>query len=103
MTTKKEIRETLNTLNNGDLHIECPNCADDVRLDETGLFHLDNFSPEALVAYNFKLAGQKQRRANLRERKIEIPKSSEIGAKATNLGFLLERLALLLLKWKEKF
>ena len=93
MPSKKEIRETLNTLNNGNFHIECPNCHDETSLNSAGLFHLDNFSPEALEIYKEMLASQKARRAQLRSEKIDIPKSSEIGAKATNLGFILERLA----------
>ena len=30
MATKKEIRETLETLNKGKLHIECPSCFEEI-------------------------------------------------------------------------
>ena len=93
MATKKEINDTLDALNNGKFHIECPHCDDEVKLSEAGLFHLDNFTPEAQGVYKQMLEDQKERRAKLKEKKTNIPIKSEVGAKAINLGFLLERLA----------
>ena len=93
MPTKKEIKETLDALNNGQFHIECPSCDEEIKLSEAGLFHLDNFTPESLDIYKRMVAEQKERRASLKERKLNIPIKSEVGAKAINLGFLLERLA----------
>jgi predicted Holliday junction resolvase-like endonuclease len=93
MATNKEIRDTLDALNNGNFHIECTSCQEEIKLSEAGLFHLDNFTPESHDVYKSMLVEQKKRRASLKERKLSIPKKSEVGAKATNLGFLLERLA----------
>ena len=93
MVTKKEIKDTLDALNNGKFHIECPSCAEEIKLSEAGLFHLDNFTPESLDIYKRMVVEQKERRASLKERKLNIPIKSEVGAKAINLGFLLERLA----------
>ena len=94
MPAKKiEIKETLDALNNGKFHIECPHCDEEVKLSEAGLFHLDNFTPEAQGVYKQMLEDQKERRAKLKEKKANIPIKSEVGAKAINLGFLLERLA----------
>jgi predicted Holliday junction resolvase-like endonuclease len=93
MATKKEINEILDALNNGKFHVECPCCEEEVKLSETGLFHLDNFTPQSLDIYKSMVEQQKERRADLKERKLNIPKKSEVGAKAVNLGFLLERLA----------
>ena len=93
MPTKKEIRDTLDALNNGKFHIECPSCAEEIKLSEAGLFHLDNFTPESFDIYKRMVVEQKERRASLKERKLNIPIKSEVGAKAINLGFLLERLA----------
>ena len=93
MPTKKEINDTLDALNNGKFHIECPSCAEEVKLSEAGLFHLDNFTSEAQDVYKQMLEDQKERRAKLKERKLSIPLKSEVSAKAINLGFLLERLA----------
>ena len=44
MATKTDIRKTLAELNNGKFHVECPNCDNEVKLSETGLFHLDDFT-----------------------------------------------------------
>ena len=93
MATKKEINDTLDALNNGKFHIECPSCTEEIKLSKSGLFHLDNFTPEAQDVYKRMLDVQKERRAKLKERKANIPIKSEVGAKAINLGFLLERLA----------
>jgi|TARA_B100000953_G_C17901858_1_gene384651 predicted Holliday junction resolvase-like endonuclease len=93
MPTKKELKETLDALNNGQFHIECPSCDEEIKLSEAGLFHLDNFTPESLDIYKRMVVEQKERRASLKERKLNIPIKSEVGAKAINLGFLLERLA----------
>jgi len=93
MATKKEINEILETLNNGQFHIECPSCDQEVKLEETGLFHLDNFTPEGHEVYKRMLQDQKERRASLKDRQLKIPIKSEIGAKSVNLGFILERLA----------
>jgi len=93
MITKKEINKILETLNNGQFHINCPSCDKEIKLVNAGLFHLDNFTPEAHTIYKEMLNEQKERRAELKEKKIKIPIKSEVGARAVNLGFLLERLA----------
>ena len=93
MPTKQEIKDTLDVLNNGQFHIECPSCDEEIKLSKVGLFHLDNFTPESRDIYKRMREEQKERRASLKERKLNIPVKSEVGAKAINLGFLLERLA----------
>ena len=64
-----------------------------MNLKNTGLFYLDDFTPEALKVYKEMLAYQKQRRAELKERKINIPLKSQKGSKAVGIGFIYERLA----------
>ena len=93
MSTKKEIRETLKTLNNGKFHIECPSCYEEINLKNAGLFHLDDFTPEAMEVYKEMIAYQKERRAELKQRKIDIPLKSQKGSKAVGIGFIYERLA----------
>lgn len=90
---KNELDQILMELNSGEFHIECPSCNEDINLQQSGLFHLDNFTKEAKLVYKLKLQEQKERRAFLKKKKADIPKKSEVGAKAVNLGFLLERLA----------
>jgi predicted Holliday junction resolvase-like endonuclease len=93
MANKTEIKETLAMLNNGKFHIECPNCYDEIKLSNSGLFHLDDFTPEALDQYKELLAYQKERRVELKQRKLDIPLKSEKGSKAVGIGFIYERLA----------
>ena len=93
MATKKEIRETLKTLNNGKFHIECPSCYEEINLKNVGLFHLNDFTPEAMEVYKEMIAHQKKRRAELKQRKIDIPLKSQKGSKAVGIGFIYERLA----------
>jgi len=49
MASKIEINETLEALNSGKFHIECPSCTEEIKLCEAGLFHLDNFTPEGNI------------------------------------------------------
>tara|TARA_Y100001968_G_C19432818_1_gene758001 strand:- start:467 stop:964 length:498 start_codon:yes stop_codon:yes gene_type:complete len=93
MATKKEIKETLKTLNKGKFHIECPRCCEEINLKNAGLFHLDDFTPEAMEVYKKMIAYQKERRAELKQRKIDIPLKSQKGSKAVGIGFIYERLA----------
>ena len=93
MATKKEIREILTALNSGKFHIECPSCAEEINLQDTGLFHRDDFTMEASATYKRMIADQKERRAYLKERKQNIPLRSERTTKAVGIGFIYERLA----------
>ena len=63
-------------------------------LNQTGLFYLNNFSSEAKLIYKKMLEEQKKRRANLKSEKENISVKSQRGAKAVNLGVILERLVL---------
>jgi predicted Holliday junction resolvase-like endonuclease len=93
MASKKEIKEIIQSLNGNNFHATCPNCYDEFKLKDAGLFHLDNFTPEALDLYKAMQEGLKERRADLKEEKAKIPLRSETGAKAVNIGFVLERIA----------
>jgi len=93
MASNKEIKEILASLNGNNFHATCPNCDDEFRLKDAGLFHLDDFSPEALDVYKEMQQELKDRRASLKEQKIKIPQRSQVGARAVNIGFVLERIA----------
>ena len=93
MASKKEIRAILSELNSGKFHIECPTCDEEINLQDAGLFHLDDFTPEALDTYKQMLADQKERRAELKQHKLNIPLRSERTTKAVGIGFIYERLA----------
>src|SRR6266851_1397750 len=64
-----------------------------MRLRDCGLFYLDDFTPEAREIYNQLKTELAERAQEIKERKEQISTTSEIGAKAVNIGFILERLA----------
>ena len=71
----------------------CPCCRERFALEDTGLFYLDDFSPPAEELYTEKICELKDRRIKLKEKKQKISKTSKVGAKAVNIGLILERLA----------
>lgn len=89
----KEAQEIIATLSDGSYRAECPCCGEEIALDAASLFFLDDFPPAAEGIYEQKRLELKERARELRERKSKIAQRSETGAKAVNLGFILERLA----------
>ncbi|MBS1919831.1 MAG: hypothetical protein JST17_06240 [Bacteroidetes bacterium] len=57
------------------------------------MFDNDNFSDKALELYQQQLHVIKQRKENLKKIRERGTTKSEVGAKSTNIGFILERLA----------
>jgi predicted Holliday junction resolvase-like endonuclease len=95
MNTKKEAREIIRTLEDNQSYAECPcpDCGEQFLLRDAGLFFLDDFSPEAEKLYQQRIEELKEYEKKIREMRKKIQKTSQIGAEATNIGFLLERLA----------
>jgi predicted Holliday junction resolvase-like endonuclease len=91
--TKKGAKEIINTLTTNRFYAECPRCEQPILLRDAGLFYLDDFSPKALELYNQNLLGIKEQEKILRNRRRTISESSESGAKAVNIGLILERIA----------
>jgi predicted Holliday junction resolvase-like endonuclease len=54
---------------------------------------LDEFGENGQEVYDLYRQELKERKSELRERRKHISQSSEIQARATNIGFILERLA----------
>jgi predicted Holliday junction resolvase-like endonuclease len=90
---KKEGNKLIDSLNEGNFYAECPCCRESFALEDTGLFYLDDFSPQAEERYNEKICELKDRRIKLKEKKQKISTTSKVGAKAVNIGKILERLA----------
>jgi len=90
---KSKLKEIINNLIMGNFYTECPNCGEEISLKSAGLFADDNFSAEALQIYQQQLLEVKERKAELRKLREIGTQKSESGAKATNIGFILERLA----------
>jgi predicted Holliday junction resolvase-like endonuclease len=89
----RKAREIIRTLEEKGFYAECPCCGEPVRLRDCGLFYLDEFTPEAEDIYNQLKANLVERKEEIRKRTKQISTRSEIGAKAVNIGFILERLA----------
>lgn len=93
MPEAQEARKLIGSLIQGRVMAECPCCGEEVRLKDAALFYLDEFSPDAEALYKQAVAEQQQRQRELRERRRKIPATSQLVAKATNLGLMLERIA----------
>jgi predicted Holliday junction resolvase-like endonuclease len=93
MNDRRLAKEIIRTLEEGGFYAECPCCDEPVRLRDCDLFYMDDFSDKGQEIYDGYKMEQQQRRADLRERHKQFSRSSEVQAKATNIGFILERLA----------
>jgi predicted Holliday junction resolvase-like endonuclease len=93
MNLKKEAREIIRILESGGFCAECPCCGEPMPLKKAGLFYLDDFSPQALDLLRKEKSELKNREKDLKEQRKSISLKSEVGAKAVNIGFILERLA----------
>jgi predicted Holliday junction resolvase-like endonuclease len=93
MSFTKEAKEVIRTLGENRFYVECPCCGEQILLRDASLFYLDHFPPEAEKLYRQQLAELKETKKALRERLKAISQKSEIGAKAVNIGFILERIA----------
>lgn len=90
---KSKYQDIIDTLHKGNFYTECPCCNEEIALKNTGLFDNNNFSKGALEIYSKQLEIIRQRKENLKKLKDRGTSKSEIGAKSTNIGFILERLA----------
>jgi predicted Holliday junction resolvase-like endonuclease len=89
----RKARGIIRTLQEKGFYAECPCCGEPVRLRDCGLFYLDEFTPEAEEIYNQLTDDLAERKREMSKRKEQISTRSELGAKAVNIGFILERLA----------
>ncbi len=93
MNHVKEARELIRTLEANRFYAQCPCCEEPILLKDAGLFYLNDFSPDAKNLYQQRLEELKEREKQLRQRRKAISQTSEVGAKAVNIGKTLERLA----------
>lgn len=90
---KTKHQEIIDALVKENFFADCPNCGEEIHLRKAGLFENNNFTDEALELYQQKLAEIKKRKEVLNKIRDIGTSKSEIGAKSTNIGFILERLA----------
>jgi predicted Holliday junction resolvase-like endonuclease len=93
MDAKKRAREIIRILNNRGFYAECPCCNEPVLLRTCGLFYLDDFTLQGRELFEAHQAGLRERAEELKDRRRAISAKSESGARAVNIGFILERLA----------
>lgn len=93
MVESREARKLIDSLVRGRVLAECPCCSEEIALKDAALFYLDEFSVEGEKIYKQALAEQQARRRELLARRKNIPATSKLVAKATNMGLMLERLA----------
>ena len=93
MNLSKDAREIIRTLEENRFYAECPCCGEQILLRDSGLFYLDDFSPEAEELYKQRLDELKQHAEEIRKRRGEISRGSEVKSTAVNIGFILERIA----------
>ena len=93
MGQRSRARQIIRTLESKGFYAECPCCDEPVRLSECGLFYLDEFTDKAKQAHEMVGEELAQQAERLRRRRGAISLTSEVGAKAVNIGFILERLA----------
>ncbi|MGD9116770.1 MAG: Holliday junction resolvase-like protein [Dehalococcoidia bacterium] len=93
MQENKQAGQIIDMLKAGDFYAECPDCGDSVMLRDAHLFYLDDFNEKASETYEQYQLELKEMRAELKRRKANITAKSLIGAKAVNIGFILERIA----------
>ena len=77
----------------GRYYADCPCCDEPILLRNAHLFYYGDLSPEAKELRNNLWLEIKDRKEELRSEKKSIVSSSEIGSRATNIGFLSERIA----------
>ena len=93
MKQNKEAQDVIRTLESGDVYIQCPCCDLPIKAKDAGLFYLDDLTPDAQKLYEQQQKESKEREKSLKEIRKTISQKSEVGAKAVNIGFILERLA----------
>lgn len=96
MKTKhyQEANEIINTLKKGNFYCECPcGCGEEIRLSDTDLFYLDDFSSAGKEAYESMLSNLNEQQIELSNRESLLKIKRQVAAKAVNFGFISERIA----------
>lgn len=89
LKAKKFIRE----LESGNVYILCPCCNKPINAKNAGLFYLNDMTLDAQKIYEQQQEELKDRERYLKKLRKTILQKSEIAAKSTNIGFILERIA----------
>lgn len=93
MNNLNEANRIISLLESKNYFAICPCCNETIPLKKSGLFFLEDFTDRGQELYNDYMTQLKEREKELKERKKSISIKSEKGAKAVNIGFILERIA----------
>src|SRR6266446_7811887 len=93
MSSASEAAAIIQTLESGRFYTQCPCCDEAIALKDAGLFYLDDFTEQAAEIYKQGQQELADGEKALRDRRKHISQSSESGARAVNIGFVLERIA----------
>jgi hypothetical protein len=75
MSFTKEAKEIIRTLEENNFYAVCPCCGETILLKDAGLFYLEDFSPDAEILYQQKVAECKLREKELREKRRKFLKN----------------------------
>lgn len=89
----RKAEELIETLNREQFYATCPCCQEPIRLRDASLFFMENFTPAVEKLYEDRIRQLREQARELRDERKAISQRSESGAKAINIGFILERLA----------
>ncbi len=93
MNFAKRAREIIRILEQNSFYAECPCCGETMLLKNAGLFYFDDFTSDAKRLYQKRLEEIKERERSIIESIEKSLQRSEVGAKAVNIGLILERIA----------
>ena len=88
-----EIKKLIAFLQKNNFVAECNACGEALKLKNTNLFAMDEFTPEAEEIYKQMKAEIAERRKELKELEAKKPAQIENTTKHVNLGFIFERIA----------
>lgn len=88
----KQAKEILQTLSANKFYAECPCCNENIPLSKANLFYSDKFNEKAEENYDLYLTDLIEQKRELKTLKDSISNKSEIGARAVNIGLILERI-----------
>lgn len=89
---QKKAREIIETLSANRFYGECPCCNETILLSKANLFYSDEFNEKAKETRELCQNELDEQKQELKALKQSISNKSEIGARAVNIGFILERM-----------
>ena len=93
MSERTEAQKIIETLKKGNYYADCSCCDEPIPLRKAQLFYDGDLSPQAEYLRNGLWSEIQDRKKELHSHKKSIISSSEVGSRATNIGFLSERIA----------